>query len=1002
MPETSRLRASWPSTLLTLLSCALVWGASACSDATEGQHQADVGASDVEQELPPKETPLEQLSVETGVSKDGPAAGEQVQVFCTVQGLADGQEAPATRWEIFQAPEGASPPTLQGEHVVFETAGEYRVRCQIEATGWTDPTPSKVLVHPGVAVEITTAVSPSVLKAGQTATATCHGVDAYGNDIEDGWLVLIASGGAAPGPDGGLVEANFAIKALSVGTYIVVCAQKGGATDDAPVLVTVEHGLPYRLVTTLGSPSIVAGHDTSVACHAEDKHGNVVPDLPMAIDLPSSLGLLGLKVTGTTAGKFNVRCVPVGLDWGAFVIDGALLEVLPDAPVTLALQAQPPKPFFPVYELVQIQVIAHDQYGNLVPDAPVLPLEVSPDQDHKKQSATSFLFYVEGYYLITGRLENDPSVVATLELAIEGSPPAVTVLHPLRGATIQNSKPSLTVEGIANDTIAGIAAVRVNGQPAKLNEDGSFTRIIIPQWGLNVLKVEAEDDSGSVTTITQSFYFAELWYPLKPELPFIPDALKVWLAKDFIDDGVHNPTHPDDLATILEGVVASFDINSALPPKIEVSGDYDLKMSNFKMNPPKLSLTPKYGGLGVYFEAKNASMKLKLEGECKVLGVDLCPDLSGSISIDKLKLWADLLASAANAVLNVSLANPKVELEYIDVNIDGILGWLFDWLIDFVVNIFTGTIEDAFEDQLAGQLEDTLGGLLESLALSETFEMEPLMPGMPPLSLTLDSRIHSLAFTPDGGRLGLGARFLASQQVPHTILGSIGRGTCVKGYPISWSLPGASEFEVGLFDDFLNLALTALWYSGVTNLTLDESSLGDEGLDLGGLPIDSITITTDFLLPPILNGCDPSGIVKLQIGDLFVDVELESFIFGDQPGKMGVYIAAELSAELVMIPTDEGDAIAIVPLGLDTLEYHWAYVPEAFEGAEEALEELLEAQLIDGVLADMLGKPLGNIVVPELDMHSMSPMFAEGTVIVPIVEALTRQGGHTFMQGYLE
>src|SRR5690606_17654464 len=136
----------------------------------------------------------------------------------------------------------------------------------------------------------------------------------------------------------------------------------------------------------------------------------------------------GFKVSGTTAGQFNIRCVPVGLDWNAFVLEGALLEIRPGAPVTLALQAMPPKPFFATYELVQIQVIAHDHYGNLVPDAAVEPLEVSPNQNHKKQTATSFLFYEEGYYLVTGRLENDPSVVAELELAIEGDPPAVTVL----------------------------------------------------------------------------------------------------------------------------------------------------------------------------------------------------------------------------------------------------------------------------------------------------------------------------------------------------------------------------------------------------------------------------------------------------------------------------------------------------------------------------------------------------------------------------------------------
>lgn len=963
----------------------------------------------------PGHTPVDKLTVETGVSDDGPMAGEAIEVFCTVEGLASGQEAPATRWEVYETPDGMSQaPEAAGNMLTLFTEGDYKVRCVIAQTAWADPTPTRVTVSAGAARDILTELDPAEIRAGDKSTVTCSGTDAYGNEVlAEDFEIVATPGGDQPGIEDGVVEANGRLKGLTVGTYVVACRQLSGPTDDDPPILTVTPGLPFKLVTTLESPSIRAGTSTKVDCHAEDKLGNTVPDLPMTIAIPGTLQIVGFQVGGTLTGKFSVKCVPQALDWTAFHLDDAILEVLAGDPVSLELALQPPKPFFATLEQLTILVLAHDQYGNLVPDAEVGPLEVSPDQDWIANGPLKLRFKEEGFYTIATRLAADPSVEASLEVVIEGAPPQVTVLFPPRGATVQGTKPSVTVSGIANDAITGIAQVLVNGKNAKLNEDGTFTKIIIPKWGLNVLTIEATDEGGQTETITQSFYFAEKYYPTEPDMPYIPDAIKTWISQQFIDDGNHNPAHPDDLATIIEVAAAGLDFSSLLGGgAMEIGAGYELQIKQVTFNPPKFQLDTVNGGIRMDGSIKNLYVKVKLVGECKVLGIDFCPDFSGSASIDNTSLDAIILASATDGVLAISLANPQVNLDHLDINIDGILGWLFDWLIDFFVGIFTDTIEDAIEDQMGAIVEDALADVIGALAISQTLELGELLPGMDPLTLTLESNIWSLGFTPEGGRLGLGARILATKKVPHEILGVIARGTCLKGWPTLWQLPGGSEFEAALWDDFMNEVLTALWYSGLLEIDLDAATLGElmggdgGGLDLGGLPVDEMAVKLSFLLPPIVNGCTEDGLIRLQIGDMFLHAEFVSDFFEGGNPKMGAYIAMELGMEVVLGENLDGDTVIsaiIQPLDLDNdLTMHWEYVPVEFEDDVDVLEDLLKDQLFGALGADLFGVPIGEFAVPEIDLGSLVPDLGDGVILAPALESLSHQNGHLLIQGYLE
>ena len=74
----------------------------------------------------------------------------------------------------------------------------------------------------------------------------------------------------------------------------------------------------------------------------------------------------------------------------------------------------------------------------------------------------------------------------------------------------------------------------------------------------------------------------------------------------------------------------------------------------------------------------------------------------------------------------------RTELDGLDVDVDGILGWLFDWLIDFVVGLFADMIEDMLQDQIDSLLGDTMSQLVSAFNITETLQVAPILPGMAP------------------------------------------------------------------------------------------------------------------------------------------------------------------------------------------------------------------------------------------------------------------------------
>ena len=75
--------------------------------------------------------------------------------------------------------------------------------------------------------------------------------------------------------------------------------------------------------------------------------------------------------------------------------------------------------------------------------------------------------------------------------------------------------------------------------------------------------------------------------------------------------------------------------------------------------------------------------------------------------------------------------------------------------------------------------------------------------------------------------------------------------------------------------------LNAVWRNGALNGHLTMSSF-PMSLTLGGFNINGeyvmgMDLDTQLLLPPILNSCDDAGVVRIQVGDMFLGGTVRTF-----------------------------------------------------------------------------------------------------------------------------
>ena len=576
--------------------------------------------------------------------------------------------------------------------------------------------------------------------------------------------------------------------------------------------------------------------------------------------------------------------------------------------------------------------------------------------------------------------------------------PQINITYPPRGATLDGSR-TITVRGTVTSRAGFITQVTFtfNGQTTPILPnplDGSFSVQVTSSQGINLIVMDAQDQYGRKDHLVQSYYYSTKWYPIDPANPsnsYVKDGLMVFLGPEVWDD--NDTSDVDDLATIMTLYIKNLDIGSLIHNPV-TSGtfgwcDYKVNVYNIRYGNPSVDLTPVDGGLYVRAVIPNfyADVSIPTSGFA-------CPDFSGHVTASSIVITTTLLISVdANGDPQVTATNTDVQINGLNVTIDGLWGFLLNWIIDFFENDFANQIENAFRSQLAGQLEGAVEDALKSLKLDQTIQIPPLMTGGSPVTLQLKTKFSTISFTTAGGVIGFYATMVTPKNISHNPLGSIGRAKCLQSGDEPFAFPMHGSLELALHDDFFNQIPFGLYYGGGLAFPVTAQQLGQ---DLSQYGITDLTLYIDFLLPPIVTSCTPQGKMWLEIGDISILADMK--LFG-MPVQALIYASAVMEAQIVAVQTEQGAQLGISVSSPVFLDLEIASLTGGLAGGEEALYSILKDQFMPMILQSFTGGAFGSFPIPSIPLSGMMPGLPPDASISMDLREVLRIFGYTVLSG---
>ena len=569
--------------------------------------------------------------------------------------------------------------------------------------------------------------------------------------------------------------------------------------------------------------------------------------------------------------------------------------------------------------------------------------------------------------------------------------PQIFIIYPPRGAMIYGPS-DVFVTGYVTSGGQGLAEFFINGFPVVTHPtSGAFTFQMKPEVGMNSIQAIATSKLGGQDKAVRAFAWSTKFIPPGQTLP---SGLGIWLSQQVWDD--NNTSDIDDIATVFTLLLESFDLAALVPNPLTSTSALQCKFTVYAqpvfIGNPSVDIKPINQALQVTVSYPNLYVGLDVDAS----GF-LCPGLSGNVTADKVQVTIDLVAGyAPNGSLTFDLANPKVDIQGLDVEIDGILGFLFNWIID----LFEGTISDQIEATVLGQFANIpldLASALQALAITQQFELPSLIGDAPPAVLELTTSLSAADFDQFGGffELGSSMKAIGGQTVPYLTLGSLGRDKCGKlGEPDFFDYLMQNELEIAFKDDLINQMLHAAWYAGAFEIPLPKSLLGD--VDTSQYGVEILDLSLSFLLPPILSSCNYDDKLKLGIGDMRVKASLN--LFG-QPLELEAYASAVIEAQIEVIESVDGNTIGITLSEIGLFEVEVEDVNAGFEGAQGAVEDLIGSFLGPNIFDSLGASALSGIPLPEIPLDGFSDAIPKGTTLKLELTKAYRLGGRTVMAG---
>jgi len=581
--------------------------------------------------------------------------------------------------------------------------------------------------------------------------------------------------------------------------------------------------------------------------------------------------------------------------------------------------------------------------------------------------------------------------------------PTITITHPPRGATLTES--GITTNLVARGTVTSgagpVTSLRVNGVLRPVDAQGSWTATINPAHGGNILVVDAVDSFGSTRKKVQSYLWSRAYrHPTTAKNGIVPQGLGLWLDKLAIDDGTRG-SPPNDLASIMQIALRSFDLAALIPrPVVDnlsaVGERYDIYLNSFTYSPATVTLTPQTGGIRMIGRMNNGSANIRAQRDgCQTTVFGACvtpmPSLiTGRATFSSLVITADLDLSVVSNDIRVTVRQSTVQINGLDIQIDGIFGWLGEFILGFFMNDLRNTIQSSFNSQIGPIMGPLVRDALRQLAFQTSFNVpKPSGNGNVPLSLVTDW--NSVTCTIEGCAIELRAGAYTSTKVtPYTNSGVPNRDACGSGTQ-NLIIPQARILELSLADDTTNQLLFALWRGGLLEFPVPASWLS--GVDVAQYGITNLTMIVSGMLAPTVSDCAGRGL-EAHMGDVKVTAGMR--LFGQQ---VDVVVWASVFAGFEFFVS--GRELGIRVTTVRRVETEVAVQNPNLITLEPVIADLIRDQVVGQLTSQLGGTQLGTFPLPDIDLAGALSGLPAGTGIRITPETLGRSSGNTVVGGRL-
>ena len=931
-----------------------------------------------------------ELTVETKVSKSPVLAGEVLEITCKV--IRDFQPLYVPT-EIEVTLDGDTSFIEPGE-ASFEKAGEYQLACRTKEGQHGDDTPSNLVVKLGALVKIETSLDPAEIPGGGKSEAICMGFDVFGNSDK-------VNPGITASPAVGVAINNQIITGQATGEYEIACIGEKGV-EIVPATLIVVVGDPVRFIASVTPDKVAAGQYGEVGCTVEDAAGNPAQS-DWKVEAPEEITVSDTSIYTTVADEYQIKCKPVA-GTGDEELVPATFTVEPGAAVAMLVYPKPDKDHYTLEDSVLIKHDLVDQYDNVIGPAVIDPIEVVPSggMELLPNKDDKFKFVGEGLYTLTVNATEHP-YSGQVELLCDGSGPVITITYPPRALTIDGPT-NIVVTGHVQDKVSEVVSLTVNGDSVSFDADGGFNYPMELGHGMNVIRAESLDSLENLgKRFRATFYSTEfkLADVLDQAAATIDKAILVFLSQEFIDDGDHSQP-PDDIATIIEQIAAGFDIAGMLPQEgIPIIDGCLVYITNVALGQPGVTLQSVDGGIHLIMTVPDLTADIDIECcyELPFVG-EYCDNYYGIIYAEYITVDAYIfIAIAPDGTVDASLGPIEVDIVGLDVDIQGLLGGLFDSLVNVLVNVFKDAMLQQFQDEFGTSLPQMIEDALAGLSEGQVIELPPLIGDGDPTALTVGIGFDELAFSYDGLYLALDASITAPKGVEHSPLGVLMRDGCMGAEEAPYVLPLENEMSAGLAADFINEALYSVWYSGALVLDLTAEDLADLA-DLTEYGIENLSLKTDLYYAPVVQTCGTGEMLELQVGDAFLHAKF--FMMNmDWDIKLYMYLVLEVAVALVEDPETGNTQIGVEIGELKVAEVDVVEVGEELKGKEKMVDDLFAGVLLP-TLMEQLGGGLPGFDIPSFDLSALDPTIPEGTAISVEMEELGLVNGYLELGGKLK